>query len=105
VHHASNPEYLDGNYGGVLIVFDRLFGTRIEERPEWPCRYGLVGAIPTYNPLAVEFGQWRALGRDLRNARWMSIALGHLWRPPGWRPDGRGETTEDLWRRADHATA
>ncbi len=42
VHHASNVNYLDANCGGVLIVFDRLFGTYIEERAEEPCRYGLV---------------------------------------------------------------
>ena len=42
VHHARNPQYLDANFGGVLIVFDRLFGTYVEERKDVPCDFGLV---------------------------------------------------------------
>lgn len=100
VHHASNLEYLDGNYGGVLIVFDRLFGTYIPERKDVPCRYGLVRPMRTYNLLVIEFAHWRALWQDLKTARSASEVLGYLFRPPGWRPDGHGETTEDLRRRA-----
>jgi len=100
VHHASNLEYLDGNYGGVLIVFDRLFGTYIPERKDLPCRYGLVHPMHTYNLLTIEFAHWRALWRDLRTARSADEVFGYLFRPPGWRPDGNGETTEDLRRRA-----
>ena len=100
VHHASNLEYLDGNYGGVLIVFDRLFGTYIAERADTPPRYGLVTPLRTYNLLEIEFHQWRALWRDLRGARSVREVLGYLAMPPGWRPDGLGETTEDLRRRA-----
>ena len=99
VHHAANLEYLDGNYGGVLIVFDRLFGTYIPERADLKPRYGLVKPLTGYNLLTVEFGQWRDLWRDLRSARSVGEALGYLWRPPGWRPGG-GETTEELRQRA-----
>jgi sterol desaturase/sphingolipid hydroxylase (fatty acid hydroxylase superfamily) len=101
VHHASNREYLDGNYGGVLIVFDRLFGTYIAERRDTPCRYGLVRPMTTYNLLTIEFEHWRALWRDLRTARSFSEAFSYVLKPPGWRPDGNGETTEDLRRRAN----
>ena len=101
VHHASNVEYLDGNYGGVLIVFDRLFGTYIAERREVPCRFGLVRPMTSYNLLTVEFTHWRALWRDLAAARSIREAVGYVIRPPGWRPDNEGETTEDLRRRAD----
>ncbi|RKP58407.1 sterol desaturase family protein [Pararobbsia silviterrae] len=100
VHHASNVEYLDANYGGVLIVFDRLFGTYVAERRDLPCRYGLVEPVTTYNVLAIEFGQWRALWRDLVSARSLRDAWGYVSEPPGWRPDGQGETTDDLRRRA-----
>ncbi|MCB2071357.1 MAG: sterol desaturase family protein, partial [Ottowia sp.] len=99
LHHAANLEYLDGNYGGVLIVFDRLFGTYIPERADLKPRYGLVKPLTGYNLLTVEFGQWRDLWRDLRGARSVGEALGYLWRPPGWRPGG-GETTEELRQRA-----
>jgi sterol desaturase/sphingolipid hydroxylase (fatty acid hydroxylase superfamily) len=100
VHHAANLEYLDGNYGGVLIVFDRLFGTYTAERRDLPCRYGLVHPMTTTNLLTIEFGHWRALVRDLKTARSAREVFGYLFRPPGWRPDGNGETTEDLRRRA-----
>jgi len=100
VHHASNLEYLDGNYGGVLIVFDRLFGTYIAERADLPCRYGLVTPQTTYNVLEIEFAHWRALWRDLRSARSLRDAAGYLFMPPGWRAAGPGETTEELRLRA-----
>lgn len=98
VHHASNLEYLDGNYGGVLIVFDRLFGTYIAERADTPCRFGLIRTMTSYNLLIVEFHHWGALWRDLRMATSVGDALGYVFKPPGWRPDGSGETTEDLRR-------
>ena len=100
VHHASNLEYLDGNYGGVLIIFDRLFGTYIAEKEDLPCRYGLVKPMTSYNLLVIEFDQWLGLGRDLRRSRSVREALSFLLKPPGWRPDGFGETTQDLRRRA-----
>ena len=103
VHHAANLEYLDGNYGGVLIVFDRLFGTYIAERADVPPRYGLVKPMTSYNLLVVEFDQWRALWRDLRQATSWRERLSYLVMPPGWRPNGLGETTEDMRRR--HAAA
>lgn len=99
VHHAANLDYLDANYGGVLCVFDRLFGTYVEEREEVPCRYGLVKPITSYNPIRIEFSQWSGLLQDLFRARSITMALGFLFMPPGWRPDGRGETTEDLRKR------
>jgi len=105
VHHASNLRYLDANYGGVLIVFDRLFGTYVEERADEPCVYGWVKPIRSYNPLRIEFAQWLALYRDVRSARRLRDALGYLWRPPGWRPDGPGDTTEEMRARAGSQVA
>lgn len=100
VHHASNIEYLDGNYGGVLIVFDRLFGTYIAERKSVPCRFGLVEPTTSHRLLTVEFEHWAALWRDLRSAgSWREIGA-YLIAPPGWRPDGEGQTTEELRCRA-----
>jgi len=69
VHHASNPEYLDCNYGNTLIVFDRLFGTCVEERDDIEIRYGLTTPVTSHNPLVIEFGQWVAMGRDFFTAR------------------------------------
>ena len=100
VHHASNLEYLDGNYGGVLIVFDRLFGTYIAERADLPCRYGLVTPVVGHNLFKIEFAPWIALWRDLRDARSARAVWGHLFKPPGWRNDGPGDTTKELRARA-----
>jgi sterol desaturase/sphingolipid hydroxylase (fatty acid hydroxylase superfamily) len=69
VHHARNPEYLDCNYGGVLIVFDRVFGSFVDERADLPPRYGLTTPIVSYNPLRIAFHEWLALGRDVWRAR------------------------------------
>jgi sterol desaturase/sphingolipid hydroxylase (fatty acid hydroxylase superfamily) len=69
VHHAANPEYRDKNFGGVLIIFDRLFGTFAAEREDIPCRYGLVQPLRSYNPAWIAFHEFVALGRDLWRAR------------------------------------
>jgi sterol desaturase/sphingolipid hydroxylase (fatty acid hydroxylase superfamily) len=102
VHHGVNPRYLDTNYGGVLIVFDRLFGTYMAERADEPVRYGLVKQLNSYNPFVIALHEWFAILRDLRKARSWSDALGYLFARPGWRPDGKGQTSADL-KRAAHA--
>jgi sterol desaturase/sphingolipid hydroxylase (fatty acid hydroxylase superfamily) len=99
VHHGANPQYIDKNYGGVLIVFDRLFGTCIEERDDLPCRYGLVHPMTSHNPFRVELAQWIALVRDLGKARSLRTVVGTLVMPPGWAAVGVGETTEELRAR------
>jgi sterol desaturase/sphingolipid hydroxylase (fatty acid hydroxylase superfamily) len=98
VHHASNPRYLDRNYAGVLMVWDRMFGTFAEERAEEPPRYGIVKNIDTFNPLRIAFHEWAAIGRDLIAARSFRGALGVVLGPPGWRPDGQGTTSSNIRR-------
>jgi sterol desaturase/sphingolipid hydroxylase (fatty acid hydroxylase superfamily) len=98
VHHARNPEYLDANFGGVLVVFDRLFGTYVAERADLPCEYGLVTPVTTYNPVLINFQPWVGLAKDLAVARSMREVWGYLFGAPGWRPDGQGLTTAELRR-------
>ena len=105
VHHAANLDYLDANYGGVLVIFDRIFGTYRAERDDLPCRYGLVKPFKGYNPLRLEFGQWALLARDLGRARGLREVLGLIFMPPGWSARGEGETTEDLRRKGEGAGA
>jgi len=82
VHHAVNPGYLDRNYGGVVIVFDRLFGTFAAERAAEPCRYGLVKPNESRNPLRIVFNEWLGIGRDLRRAHgWRARFLVCFGRP------------------------
>ncbi len=107
VHHASNVDYLDANYGGVLIIFDRLFGTYVEERADEPCRFGLVHPTTTHNPLVNQFEHWVSLGRDMMKSGNVLNAMGYLAMPPGWAPDGKGTTTEELRQQQamEHAVA
>lgn len=57
VHHSSNATCLDKSYGGVLVIFDRLFGSFAEAPQAEQMRYGLVGHEPTFNPLRITFGE------------------------------------------------
>ncbi|MFZ6745350.1 sterol desaturase family protein [Undibacterium sp. JH2W] len=99
VHHAANTAYLDANFGGVLVVFDRLFGTYVAERKDLPCRYGLVHPVTSYNPFKIQFGPWWDLVRDLAKVRSLRALFGYLLMPPGWAPDGAGNTTAELKAR------
>jgi sterol desaturase/sphingolipid hydroxylase (fatty acid hydroxylase superfamily) len=101
VHHARNPEYLDANFGGVLVVFDRLFGTYIPERADVPCDYGTITpAVSSRNPFVLNFSPWIGLFKDLRTARSPREVWMYMFGPPGWRPDGEGLTTAEIRRRA-----
>jgi len=101
VHHARNPEYLDANYGGVLVIFDRLFGTYIPERDDVPCDYGTITpTVSSRNPFVLNFSPWIGLFKDLRTARSPREVWMYMFGPPGWRPDGEGLTTAEIRRRA-----
>ncbi len=82
VHHASNGDYLDRNFGGILIVFDRLFGTAARALPEVPIRYGLHGAAAGHNPFSILFGEWRAILADLLRARRVADVMLLLFASP-----------------------
>ncbi|MEW2379433.1 sterol desaturase family protein [Micromonospora sp. NPDC047812] len=84
VHHGANAEYLDRNYGGILIVWDRLFGTFEPERAI--VRYGLTKNIDTYNPLRVATHEYRAIWADARAASSWRHRLGYVFGRPGWQP-------------------
>jgi sterol desaturase/sphingolipid hydroxylase (fatty acid hydroxylase superfamily) len=86
VHHASNPSYLDCNYGGALIVFDRLFGTFRRMRAEEPPRYGLVKPLRTYNPIRIAFHAWMEMLHDLRRARGWKERGRVVFGPPEYKP-------------------
>ncbi|SCF21171.1 Sterol desaturase/sphingolipid hydroxylase, fatty acid hydroxylase superfamily [Micromonospora viridifaciens] len=84
VHHGANAEYLDRNYGGILIVWDRLFGTFEPERAA--VRYGLTKNINTYNPLRVATHEFAAIWADVRAASSWRHRLGYVFGRPGWQP-------------------
>ena len=97
VHHAINPRYLDSNYAGVFIVWDRMFGTFVPELDSDPPEFGIVKQLETYNPLMVAFHEFLALVRDcvkdgLRPDRWIRRAING----PGWSPDGEHSRSAEL---------
>ena len=72
VHHASNDEYIDRNYGGVLIIFDRLFGTYAEEKSDLQITYGLTRPLRSSNPFAIVFHEWVRIFSDVvRSKTWL----------------------------------
>lgn len=86
-HHGSNAVYLDRNYGGILIVWDRLLGTFQAETEA--VRYGLTKNIATHNPARVAFHEYAAIVRDVARARRWRDRLGYMFGGPGWTPSER----------------
>jgi len=84
VHHGSDPEYLDKNYAGILILWDRMFGTFQPElqRPT----YGLTKPVETYNMLKLQYGDYGQIIRNVRASRSWRERIGYLFGPPGWEP-------------------
>ncbi|MGV6828282.1 MAG: sterol desaturase family protein [Flavobacteriales bacterium] len=97
VHHGSNPIYLDRNYAGILIIWDKLFGTFQSELEEEMVRYGLVTNITTYNPIKIAFKEWFALFKDaFTGSKSLTSRLNYFIKPPGWKHDGTGKLSKDL---------
>ncbi|MCA9212819.1 MAG: sterol desaturase family protein [Planctomycetales bacterium] len=93
VHHAKNPEYLEHNFGGTLIIWDKIFGTFVPERDDVECVYGIPRQIDTHNPLTLTFHEWRDMFRDtfgpkksLRNR------IRHVFGHPEWQPASDDDT-------------
>ncbi len=106
VHHSSDVKYLDRNHAGVLILWDRLFGT-FQPEEEHPT-YGLTTNIHTYNPVRIAFHEWQALWRDLRRPLSWRARLAYVFGPPGWSHDGSRKTTAQLraeWQARQEAGA
>ena len=83
-HHGSNRIYLDRNYGGILIVWDRLLGTFQGETEA--VRYGLTKNLTTHNPARVAFHEYAAIARDVGRANGWRERLGYVLGGPGWAP-------------------
>ncbi|HEX7967782.1 MAG TPA: sterol desaturase family protein [Stellaceae bacterium] len=106
VHHATNPRYLDRNYAGVFIIWDKLFGSFVAEDDSDPCRYGIVKNIGTFNPLRIAFHEWVAIAGDLVDAQSWRQRLVHAFGLPGRCFDGSRQTTDEIrtaWRRRREA--
>jgi len=100
VHHATNPVYLDRNYAGVFIIWDRMFGTFQPELSEEPCRYGIVRNLGTYNPLRIAVHEWWGIVKDVKSAKSFKHKLAYIFAAPGWSPDGSRLTTKAIKQQA-----
>lgn len=94
VHHGSDVKYLDRNHAGILIIWDKLFGSFQKE--EESVTYGLTQNINTYNPVKIAMHEWQAIWRDLINPNPLSVRLGYIFKPPGWSHDGSRKTVKEL---------
>jgi sterol desaturase/sphingolipid hydroxylase (fatty acid hydroxylase superfamily) len=105
VHHGSNIDYLDANHGGMLIIWDRLFGTFVPEQDSQPVTYGLTTNISNFNPFYVAFHDYAALIRDLWRAKRWSDRWKYCVLSPGWSHDGPDRRSAVLKQRAREAGA
>ncbi|WP_374529602.1 sterol desaturase family protein [Novosphingobium sp.] len=107
VHHAINPVYLDRNYAGVFIVWDRLFGTFQPELDGTRIHYGVVRQLGTFSLIWAAFHEWVGIAKDMWNAPWR-YKLGYLLMPPGWTHDGSRDTSDTIrarWQERHEAQA
>ncbi len=100
VHHGRNARYLDANYAGVFIVWDKLFGTFVPEQEDEKVDYGLVHNLGTFNPLRVAFHEWLAIFHDMTlPGLTLRQRLAYAIAPPGWSHDGSRAMTPELKAR------
>lgn len=100
-HHGRNPRYLDCNYAGVFIVWDKVFGTFVPEQDHDRPDYGLVHNIGTFNPLRVAFHEWVSIFKDMTQPGLTPRQrLLYAVAPPGYSHDGSRDSSETI--RAKH---
>lgn len=100
VHHASNIRYLDCNHAGILIIWDRIFGTFSEELKEIDKPvYGLTVNIETFNPVKVATHEYAAIWKDVKRADTWSDKLNYIFNSPGWTHDGEDKRAKTLRKK------
>ena len=102
VHHAKNPIYIDRNYGGTLVIWDRMFGTWQAELATQPCHYGTTVPLNTLNPIKANLQHWSLLARDSFHTKLWRDKLGLWFKSTGWRPtDCTDNQTQKLLMQKD----
>ena len=96
VHHASNISYLDCNHGGVLIIWDRIFGSFSKEMGNEKVEYGLTQNITSLNPIYVATHEYRSIIRDVARTDQWKDKLKYLFLAPGWSHDGDDKRSKTL---------
>jgi len=83
VHHGANTEYIDKNYGNLLIIWDRIFGTFEPEKAK--VKYGLVNNVNTFNPIKITFMGWQSMMLDIKKAKNYKEVFSIIFGPPNTR--------------------
>ncbi len=96
VHHAKNIAYLDKNHAGILIIWDRIFGTFAKQNPKEAVIFGIIGDINTYNPLRIVSHGFVSIWQDLKTANSWGERFCYVFAPPGWSPDGSTQTSAEM---------
>ena len=102
VHHASNIRYLDQNHAGVLIIWDRLFGTYADELEDEKPQYGITKNIDDIkgNPLKITIHEYQDLWKDIKSAPTFKDKLKYIFMPPGWSHIGPDQRAKVLRKQA-----
>lgn len=99
VHHATQVKYLDKNHAGILIIWDKLFGTfEPEDKTRKPI-YGITENIKTYNPLKIATHELKNIWIDVKSTNSLKNKLKYIFYPPGWRHDGELMTSKFLQKK------
>lgn len=101
VHHSAEVRDLDMNCGGIFILWDKIFGTYMEEIPAHHYQYGLTKKIENPNPININFSEFKDIARDVRKSPRLADKLMYVFGPPGWSHDGSTKTAKQL--RAENA--
>jgi len=96
VHHGKNINYLDCNYGGILIIWDRIFGSFVPENRNEPVIYGLTKDIETYNLWKIATHELSNIFSDLKKANTLNEMFFKVFGPPGWSADGSTKTAQQM---------
>lgn len=96
VHHSSNVEYLDKNHGGILLIWDHLFGTFKDQEKGLEPKYGILKDPETFNPIKLNTHEFSAIIRDVKKAKSLKEGFMYIFGPPGWSPDNSTLTAKQM---------
>jgi len=104
VHHGRNPGYIDRNYGGTLIVWDRLSGTFVDEDAQHPPEYGITRPVHSNNLIVLWTHEYVDLFRDMARPGGLLSRLRHLWKPPEWQRPAADKNNKEPGRDNDRTS-
>ena len=96
VHHSCNTEYLDRNHGGILTIWDRLYGTWQEPIKGMKPKFGISHDPDSYDPIKHNLFEFQEIWRDVKKAPTLKAKLMYIFGPPGWSHDGSSKTSRQL---------